>query len=77
LSDIEFVQAARAASEKIPFVPLKPGTVEAIDPSASYQLYSEKVEPKKGPMFDHEGVLNVQHALRSRKNRDCLGHLES
>jgi serine/threonine protein kinase len=67
LSDIEFVQVARAVSEKIPFVPLKPGTVEAIDTSALYRPYSEKVDPKKCPMFNHEGVLHVQHALCSRK----------
>jgi hypothetical protein len=42
LSGIEFVQVARAASEKIPFVSHKPETVEEIDLSALDRPDSEK-----------------------------------
>jgi serine/threonine protein kinase len=74
LTDEEFVQVARAASTKIPFIPCRPTLDGNVKPSTLYRPYADPIlHPKDGPLFDDEGVLNVQHALRNRKTPQRLG----
>jgi hypothetical protein len=73
LNDGEFVQVARAASTKIPFIPCKPTVNGNVKPSTLYRPYADPIlNPKDGPLFDEEGVLNLQHALRSLKTPPVL-----
>lgn len=76
IPDIVYVKTARAMSVKIPFVGLKLGSMPEIDTSTIYKPYvPEDTDSSKGPLFDEEGVLNIQAALRNRASPPLLATL--
>ena len=76
IPDMVYVKTARAMSVKIPFVGLKLGTMPEIDTTTIYKPYvPEHTDASKGPLFDDEGVINIQAALRNRASPPLLATL--
>jgi serine/threonine protein kinase len=68
LDDTTFVQVSRVISTRIPFVEMRCGAAPDADTGAIYRPRVITVgDPKKGPIFNEDGVLNLQAALRSKE----------